>query len=252
MRNILVRLLGWRATILQGDTTVVDRWRWLRRQLRPGPLRTLDAGCGSGAFTLYAARIGNRCVGVSFDATQIDRARARARILGLDAATEFRVADLRALYEYAASLGRFDQVILFETIEHIRNDQKLLDDLSALLEPGGMMLLTAPYKHHRALWGERVSKHEDGGHVRWGYTHEEIRERFARAGLVVVAEESISGLVSQKLASLQFGLGRLSPRTAWLLMFPLRVLHPLDGPLTRLTGYPPLSIGVVGRKTTGA
>jgi hypothetical protein len=148
-------------------------------------------------------------------------------------------------------LGRFDQIVLFETIEHIKNDQKLVSDLAALLDPGGTMLLTAPYKHHLALWGELVGEREEGGHVRWGYTHDEVRMLFARAGLEVVAEESMSGLVSQKLASLQFSLGRLSPRLAWALVFPLRALHPLDGLMTRLFSYPPLSIGVVGRKPLG-
>jgi SAM-dependent methyltransferase len=247
MRNTLVRLLGWRATVLQGDPTVIDRWRWLKRHLKPGPLRTLDAGCGTGAYTLYAAKIGNSAVGVSFDPAQITRARARAAILGISS-IEFREGDLRKLDESATSLGTFDQIIVFETIEHIKNDQKLVDDLAALLKPGGVILLTAPYAHHRALWGEKLSEIEDGGHVRWGYTHEELRAIFERAGLKVVAEEYVSGLVSQKLASLQFGLGRLNPHSAWGLTFPLRVLHPLDGPLTRLTSYPHLSVGVVGCK----
>ena len=247
MRNTLVRMLGWRATILQGDPSVIDRWRWLKRHLKPGPLRTLDAGCGSGAYTLYAAKLGNEAVGVSFDPAQIERARGRATLLGLDNVS-FRQGDLRRLDEDAGSLGTFDQIIVFETIEHIKNDQKLVNDLAAVLKPGGAILLTAPYTHHRPLWGETVSETEDGGHVRWGYTHDDVRGLFEAAGLEVAAEEYVSGLVSQKLASLQFGLTRVHPRGAWGVTLPLRLLHPLDGPLTRLTGYPHLSVGVVGRK----
>ena len=141
-----------------------------------------------------------------------------------------------------------DQVIVFETIEHLMDDGKLVADLAGLLEPGGTILLTAPYKHHRALWGEKLSEVEDGGHVRWGYTHDDVRAIFEKSGLEVVAEEYISGLVSQKLASLQFGLTRIHSQGAWGVTLPLRVLHPLDGPLTRATGYPHLSVGVVGRK----
>ena len=108
--------------------------------------------------------------------------------------------------------------------------------------------MTAPYLRHRPLWGETLSGTEDGGHVRWGYTHDELRALFEGCGLEVLAEEYVSGLVSQQLAGLQFGLGRLNLRAAWALTFPLRVLHPLDGPLTRLTRYPHLSVAVVGRK----
>ncbi len=247
MRNALVRLLGWRATVIQGDPSVTDRWRWLCRHLKPGPLRTLDAGCGTGAYTLYAAKVGNRAVGVSFDPSQIGRARERARILGIEG-TEFHVGDLRKLDEFGPALGTFDQIIVFETIEHIMNDQKLVDDLAARLNPGGTILLTAPYKNHHALWGERLSETEDGGHVRWGYTHDDLRAIFERSGLEVVAAEYISGLVSQKLASLQFGLTRIHSQGAWGVTLPLRVFHPLDGPLTWATGYPHLSVGVVGRK----
>lgn len=246
--HLLVRLIGWRATILHGDVSVVDRWKWLRRHLRPGPLRTLDAGCGSGAFTLYAAKLGNEALGIAFEAPAIAKAQRRARLLGLDGAARFRVADLRRLDEFGAELGTFDQVLLLECIEHIRDDAKLVRDLAARLRPGGAFLLTAPYKHHRPLFGEAVSEVEDGGHVRFGYTHEEVAALLAAAGLEVVAAEFVSGLVSQKLAGMRFALERLDSRLAWAATLPLRVLHPLDAPLTRLTGYPYLSVGVVGRK----
>ena len=134
MSNALVRLLGWPATILHGDPTVVDRWRWLKRHLLPGPLRTLDAGCGSGAFTLYAARIGNEAVGVSFDPEQVRKAKSRAALLRAPGA-RFLVGDLRTLDRLAGALGVFDQIILCETIEHIQDDEKLVRDVAALLRP---------------------------------------------------------------------------------------------------------------------
>ena len=247
--NVLVRLLGWRATILHGDVTVVDRWRWLRRHLRPGPVRTLDAGCGAGAFTLYAAMQGNRATGVSFDQAQLARARSRATLLGIGG-VDFTQGDLRELDRFGPGLGQFDQILLFECIEHIRDDAKLVSDLAARLEPGGTILLTTPYAHHRPLWGETVSAEEDGGHVRFGYTHEEIARLFDANGIDVIVQEFLCGVVSQALASLQFALCRIHPHLAWAAVFPLRMFHPLDGILTRWTGYPCLAIGIVGRKRT--
>jgi 2-polyprenyl-3-methyl-5-hydroxy-6-metoxy-1,4-benzoquinol methylase len=243
----LVQLLGWKATILHGDPTVVDRWRWLRRHLRPGPLRTLDAGCGSGAFTLYAAMQGNSALGIADNRTDIATAERRARILEISGA-EFITGDLRRLDEYGPSLGEFDQIILLECIEHILDDAKLVADLAVRLKPGGTLLLTTPYRHHKRLFGERVSQEEDGGHVRYGYTHEDVAALFERSGLEVVAAEYLGGLVSQKLASAQFALCRVNSHLAWAATFPFRVAHPLDRPLTRLLGYPALSIGMVGRK----
>jgi SAM-dependent methyltransferase len=248
MKNALVRVLGWRATILQGDPTVADRWHWLRKHLRGGPLRTLDAGCGTGAFTMYAARAGNQALGLAFEADQLERARARAAILGIDGAT-FRAMDLRELGRFADSLGKFDQILLFETIEHIKDDRKLIADLAALLEPGGTLLLTAPYKGHHPLHrAEKVSEVEDGGHVRWGYTHEEMEEILRGAGLEVLAREYISGPVSQKVAGLTFTLRGTSDLLAWAVSLPLKPLVALDPLLSRATKYPALSIGVVARK----
>ena len=53
MKSQLVKLLGFQATLIHGDTLVLDRWLWLRRQLKPArhaSQRSLDVGCGTGAF----------------------------------------------------------------------------------------------------------------------------------------------------------------------------------------------------------
>ncbi|HEX7242282.1 MAG TPA: methyltransferase domain-containing protein [Longimicrobiaceae bacterium] len=247
MSNGLLKVLGWNATILHGDPAVFDRWQWLRGHLTPGPVRTFDAGCGSGAFTMYAAKIGNQAVGMSFDRANQEKAEERARILGLDN-VRFVTGDLRELDRHAPGLGTFDQVICLETIEHILDDRKLVADLASLLKPGGRLLLTTPYKHYRPLLGDRLSEVEDGGHVRWGYTHEELERLFAEQGLETTAKEYVSGWVPQKIMNLMRRVGRVNAMAGWALTFPLRVFQPLDAPVTRMTGYPHLSVGVVAVK----
>ncbi|HLF28876.1 MAG TPA: methyltransferase domain-containing protein [Anaerolineae bacterium] len=243
MKRTLIRLMGWPAIALPRDPTVFDRWLWLRSYLLQGPYRTLDAGCGAGEFTLYAAKVGNHAIGLSFDVHLNNIARARADLLRISNA-EFITADLRALDRLTDELGTFDQIICFETIEHIMNDRKVITDLSQLLNSGGQLLLTAPFKNHRRLPGEKVSESEDGGHVRWGYTHEEIRSIFQSAGLRVQAETYISGYLSQQNLRLTYRLG--NTRSAGAILFPLRFLQPLDHLMTRLLNYPYLSIAVIG------
>ena len=247
MNNFLLRILGWKALVLHGDTLVVDRWSWLSRHLRSGSLRTLDAGCGNGCFTLYAAKLGNEVVGLNFDEEPNVGARYRANLLGITGA-QFRQADLRELNTLAAGLGSFDQILCMECIEHILNDQKLIMDLSALLKPGGRLLLTAPYKNHKPLRNEQLSDKEDGGHVRWGYTHEELRHIFIKAGLDVESEEYISGFIAQKLTSLARAFGLSRERLGWAVVFPLRILKVFDRPVTQLLNFPHLSVGVVAAK----
>lgn len=247
IRDPLLGVLGWKATILHGDPTVVDRWRWLSDNLTAGDVRTLDAGCGSGAFTMYARMCGNNALGIAYNGRDIDKAERRAADLGLDR-VEFIQGDLREMDEEPGELGLFDQILLFECIEHIIDDRKLVRALAGHLKPGGKLLLTAPYSGHHPLWGETWSEVEDGGHVRYGYTHDEMRAILEAAGFEIVREDYLAGLVSQKLASLQFALCRIHPLFAWAVTFPLRIFLPLDGPLTRLTNYPGLSIATVARK----
>ncbi len=245
--NLLVKILGWKATVLHGDPSSFDRWIWLKRHLSPGPLRTLDAGCGSGAYTMYAARIGNEALGISCEERSTEVARERANILGITNVS-FVTADLRHLDKKSNLIGKFNQIICFETIEHVLNDKKLLIDLSNILEIGGKLLLTAPYKNHKALLYESLSTSEDGGHVRWGYSYEEIRHLFQEAGLEMTTEEYVSGFITQKLMDLMRFLDRVHQKFAWVVTFPLRLLQIFDAPITRLLNYPYLSIGMIGIK----
>jgi 2-polyprenyl-3-methyl-5-hydroxy-6-metoxy-1,4-benzoquinol methylase len=247
MNNTLVKLLGWKATVLHGDTFVVDRWYWLKRHLQGGQLRTFDAGCGNGWAVMWAAKQGNEAVGLNFDEPPNRGAELRAKMLGITGVS-FKVGDLRELDRFGKALGAFDQIICTECIEHILNDQKLVDDLASMLKPGGKLMLTAPYKHHKSLVDETMSGKEDGGHVRWGYTHEELRKIFTTAGLEVVSEEYISGFIAQQLTNLARRFGRTRERMGWAFVFPLRCLKILDAPVTRMLRFPHLSVGLVGIK----
>ena len=247
MNNILIKLIGWKALLLHGDPTTYDRWEWLKRHLQEGPLRTLDAGCGSGVFTIFAAKLGNESIGISFDKATMETAKTRANLLNIPN-VQFITADLRTLDQYRAALGLFDQILCLETIEHILNDKKLLKDLASLLKPRGRLFLTTPYKHYKRLMGDHILDYEDGGHVRWGYTHEEMKDLYNECGLEVLSQEYVSGFLSQQITNLMRLLGKLNYKLAWLLAFPLHLFLPLDGPLTKLLRYPYLSIGVVGVK----
>ena len=81
--DLMLRVLGWRSLLIHGDPCVLDRWLWLRSHLRTGPARTLDAGCGNGAFSIYAAREGNQVLATSFSERELDDARRRTELLGL-------------------------------------------------------------------------------------------------------------------------------------------------------------------------
>lgn len=243
-RDPLLGRLGWKAVLLYADPCTYDRWRWVQRFAEPGPARTLDAGSGNGAFAMFAASIGNRATALSYSADDQARAERRARAAGLHDIA-FPVGDLRELDRLAAGLGQFDQVFCLEVIEHILDDRKLLRDLAGVIRPGGRLLLTTPAKGHRPFVGETISAIEDGHHVRVGYEPAELEALLSEAGFGGVTHHRISGIVSQAGFNVMYRLNPVVPHLGWAVSLPLRLLRPLDGPLTRLTRYPHLSAGVV-------
>src|SRR5438105_7188658 len=246
MRHTLVRLLGWRGLLLHDDPIMFDRWLWLRNHLVRGPVRTLDAGSGSGAFTLYASIAGNEAVGISFDERKNQTARDRSKIL--KQRVTFRTEDLRRIDEVAETLGSFDQIMCLETIEHIRQDAKLIRDLAAMLRPEGRLLLTTPFKGHPGLLGDHVSTSEDGGHVRWGYTHADLRRLLEDAGLEITWQGYIGAITSQALTNIQRRLARWNQIIASAVVLPLRVVRALEPVVARIHPGPMLSVAVIATK----
>jgi SAM-dependent methyltransferase len=247
MSNLLIRALGWRAAMLHGDPCVVDRWLFVRRHLRRGRVRTLDAGAGNGGFAMLAASAGNSVVALSFADEELRRAEQRAAVAGLPDVA-FRVGDLRQLDEFGHELGTFDQILCLEVIEHLIEDEQLVRRLAGLLRPGGRLLISAPSADHRPLVGESVSATEDGGHVRWGYAPERVAEIVAAAGLELTAQGAVSGFVSQKLTNAMRRGQRVNMALGWALVLPLRPLQLLDRPLTRLLRWPYLSVVAVAQR----
>ena len=106
-----VPVSGIRATVRAGR----DRMRaillgWLPADL--SGLRVLDAGCGTGAFAVEAARRGAHVTAIDLSPTLVELARERTPA---DLDIEFRVGDMAD-----PALGRFDHVIAMDSLIHYR------------------------------------------------------------------------------------------------------------------------------------
>jgi SAM-dependent methyltransferase len=229
-----------RVLLTRGDPAVWTRWRWLRKKLSRG--RTLDAGCGGGDMAIYAAMKGNPALGISNEPECINAASKRAKALGVPA--RFEVVDLRS----AKNLGVFDQIICFEVIEHILDDAGFMKRLAQHLVQNGRLILIAPYKHHKKMGDEQLSPTEDGGHVRFGYTHEELETLCSKAGLVVRERVFLSGVITQLLIRIMRLFRPKHPFAGWIAVLPLRPLLFIDAPLSRMLRYPFLSVGLLAVK----
>jgi magnesium-protoporphyrin O-methyltransferase len=111
-----------RATVRAGrDAMRNTLLEWLPADLRG--LRVLDAGCGTGALAVEAARRGASVVAVDLSPTLVELARQRlpadlgaGRVDGrVDGCIEFRSGDM-----LDASLGRFDYTVGMDSLIHYR------------------------------------------------------------------------------------------------------------------------------------
>ncbi|GEM_PF-2185445 len=180
---------------LHRDLAFSKRWRY-RKFFCKGNIRTLDVGGGGGPFTAQCLKNGNSVTLVDLDGAKIDKALKKLKALGfLDPARIKAVTgDIR---EYETE-DKFEQILLLEVLEHIQNDQALLNKLASFLKPRGRLIISSPTDNFPSFYGEKVSCAEDGGHVRKGYSFRDIQEKIQRSGLKVIFMESYIGYFTQK------------------------------------------------------
>jgi 2-polyprenyl-3-methyl-5-hydroxy-6-metoxy-1,4-benzoquinol methylase len=251
--HLLVKLFGFPATLIHGDTLVLDRWLFLRRNLPrvpSGSKRLLEIGCGSGAFTIGAARRGYQASGLSWDNRNQQIAAERASLSRARTA-DFEICDVRHLDRLTGFQSNCDVVVCCETIEHIIDDEKLMRDMARCLKPSGKLLLTTPNYDYKPMGGDEgpFSPIEDGRHVRRGYTRHDLEKLCGTCGLLVSEIAFCSGFLSQKETVLFRALTKIHPLMAWTLVSPLRILPPLlDKPISSIGGWPGYSITLVATK----
>lgn len=155
---------GERYTPERGREIAYEHWHRyaLARPLAAGR-RVLDAACGEGYGSALMAQAGGRVLGLDLDAQAV--AHARTRYAGIPQLV-YEQADATALDHLPDA--SFDLILSFETLEHVQDQEQLLDGFARLLAPGGLLLVSTPDKRvYTDLTGE-VNPH----HVRELYRDE--------------------------------------------------------------------------------
>ena len=156
-------------------------------------LRFLDFGCGAGMFMVHAAMQGAAlAVGVDAEETVLKTARYFAGKHGQ--ADRCRFICHRE-FPFHAAAPRFDVVLIKDVLEHVPDDQELLNAAAGLLAPGGRMVvstqnaLSLNYLIEGTL--RKLFRHEkkwrgwDPTHLRF-YTPGVLRHKLEDAGLKIV------------------------------------------------------------------
>jgi 2-polyprenyl-6-hydroxyphenyl methylase / 3-demethylubiquinone-9 3-methyltransferase len=138
------------------DSSPVDGGAKKRRVLEG--IRTLDLGCGGGLVSVPLARMGAKLTAIDASAEAIGAARTYAEQAGLD--IDFQATTAEALVERGA---QFELVAALEIIEHVADVNAFLSAASALLAPGGLIILSTINRTPKAralaiIGAERILK----------------------------------------------------------------------------------------------
>jgi 2-polyprenyl-3-methyl-5-hydroxy-6-metoxy-1,4-benzoquinol methylase len=109
--------------------------------------RLLDYGCGDGTFLAYVSTMFPQAVGADADARQIEACRRRFADL-----TDVLFVAAKDLNDVAYE-GAFDLICCMEVLEHcLESDaERLLRNLSRLLAPAGLVIISVPIEVGPAL-----------------------------------------------------------------------------------------------------
>jgi 2-polyprenyl-3-methyl-5-hydroxy-6-metoxy-1,4-benzoquinol methylase len=152
------------------------------------PGSVLDLGCSGGLLSERIRAQGHRVIGV--DVLEIDGVRDRVDL--------FLQADLdRGLPDDVTAGGPYDVVVCADILEHVRDPERVLQEIHGLLTPGGVLIASVPnfghfYARLRTLLGLFDYDQRgvlDNGHVRF-FMRSGLMRRFRAAGYAVVRQEA--------------------------------------------------------------
>lgn len=120
-----------------------------------GDRRVLDAACGEGYGSALLAQTAASVLGLDLSPLAVAHAQAR---YGARPNLEFRQGDCTQLD--ALPDAAFDLIVSFETLEHVQEQERMLDGFARLLAPGGVLLVSTPDKrNYSELPGFRNEHH---------------------------------------------------------------------------------------------
>jgi SAM-dependent methyltransferase len=185
---------GWFAKLVSIEAT--HFWFVARNELIvglvnrffPSARRYLEIGCGNGAVlkAIATSRQWERVVGT--DLHPIGLAYARAR---LPHNVEFAQIDARAI----PALDAFDLTGAFDVVEHVADDDGVLEGLRRATTAGGGTIIAVP--QHPSLW----SRADEIGHHQRRYRRGELEIKLRRNGFEILFSSSFVSVLLPVLAA---------------------------------------------------
>ena len=184
------KLSSVRNTVRQGHAVMMDKaFDWLQQLGLPNGATVLDAGCGTGLFSIRLAKAGYKVKSVDIASQMVDKAKAEAIKQGVHKNIEFEVNTIESVG------GTYDAVVCFDVLIHYPAEgfAEAFQNLSSLTK-GSIIFTYAPYNKILAFqhWiGGYFPKKERRTTIQM-IRDEEMQKAMNTAGMQVKTREKIS------------------------------------------------------------
>ena len=149
---------------------------WALHKYSPGLKSFLEIGCGTGFVISAISKQFHEARLLGSEYFEEGLVYAQQRVPG----AEFTQMDARHIpYE-----SELDAIGAFDVLEHIEEDEAVLQQICKALKPGGVVFITVP--QHRWLWS---AVDEYACHVR-RYVASELHQKVCRAGFEIIRSTS--------------------------------------------------------------
>jgi SAM-dependent methyltransferase len=176
-----------------------------RLGLKPGA-KVLDVGCGDGRHVRYTRTVPG-LVSVALDLGE-DEVKNTTTMLREMAELPHEAGGAHknagpwgvfrgSGYDLPFANGSFDCIIISEVLEHLRDDDGAIDELTRVLRPGGILAVSVPREGPEAVcWAlSRQYRNSPGGHVRI-YRRAVLRKKLVAHGYKIYGQHFAHGLHS--------------------------------------------------------
>ncbi len=191
----------------------------------PSNARVLDIGSGRGVALFWLARHHPdwKLRGIELDPVMFNSSRRAASRGGWP--------NLRFVQDSGTNLSEeewYDLVLCVDVLEHITDDVELLRQIARALKPQGYLVMHVPRLHQEQWrWLKIFKEHRVDGHVRDGYTEEDLRQRLADAGFKICEFQYTIGCWGE----ISFELNMLAWRRWWLRNLLMMLTYPVAIPV---------------------
>ncbi|MQB01746.1 MAG: methyltransferase domain-containing protein [Actinobacteria bacterium] len=195
------------ADMLDLDAEVLGSYldevtEWIGQHVPDVPRTVVDVGAGTGTGSLALARRFSTAEVVAIDtsALLLDRLRAAAREQGLAERLRVVQADLDVAWP---EVGAFDVAWAASSLHHVADPDRVLGDIHAALDPGGLLVVVEvdvfprflPHDVGLGRPGLEARCHEALAQANWN-SHPDWQPHLARAGFDIAEQHTFSIEVS--------------------------------------------------------